>query len=149
MKISKKEEGQGLVEYALVLVLVAVAIILILTLLGSTVVVTYARVMGGLSGQSLTMSGDEYIILEADIQASGSGDTCNITGGSAKVVVLNDGALQTEGSANLPYSVNGTSGSVSVTIDGSGISEINFPSVSTGCPIVLTNPHGYRQVINP
>jgi pilus assembly protein Flp/PilA len=32
-----REEGQGLVEYALILVLVAIAVIALLTLLGSTV----------------------------------------------------------------------------------------------------------------
>ena len=32
-----REEGQGLVEYALILVLVAIAVIALLTLLGNTV----------------------------------------------------------------------------------------------------------------
>ena len=32
-----REEGQGLVEYALILVLVAIAVIILLTLLGDTI----------------------------------------------------------------------------------------------------------------
>ncbi|MDT8307218.1 MAG: Flp family type IVb pilin, partial [Anaerolineae bacterium] len=51
MKKWAREEGQGLVEYALILVLIAVVVIVILTILGSTVAVAYARIIGGLSGQ--------------------------------------------------------------------------------------------------
>lgn len=57
---SKKEEGQGLVEYALVLVLVAVVVIAILTVLGPQIGNVFSRVMSGLgasdSGGTTTTS---------------------------------------------------------------------------------------------
>jgi pilus assembly protein Flp/PilA len=44
-----QEEGQGLVEYALVLVLVAVVVIAILTLLGPQIANVFSRIISGLS----------------------------------------------------------------------------------------------------
>ena len=81
MEYSKHpEEGQGLVEYALILVLVAVVVIAILTILGPRVMVVYARVMGGFSGQSVTMSGSEVIVVGADIQMTQVGaGVCNLS----------------------------------------------------------------------
>ncbi len=43
-----REEGQGLVEYALILVLVAVVVIAILTLLGPQVANVFSQVTNGL-----------------------------------------------------------------------------------------------------
>ena len=45
-----REEGQGLVEYALILVLVAVVVIAILTLLGPIIGNVFSDVVGGLEG---------------------------------------------------------------------------------------------------
>jgi pilus assembly protein Flp/PilA len=45
-----KEEGQGLVEYALILVLIAVVVISILTLLGGSVENVFQRINEGLKG---------------------------------------------------------------------------------------------------
>ena len=45
-----REEGQGLVEYALILVLVAVVVIAILTLLGPQIANIFSRVTNGLGG---------------------------------------------------------------------------------------------------
>jgi pilus assembly protein Flp/PilA len=39
-----REEGQGLVEYALILVLVAIAVIALLTILGNTVSTVFSRI---------------------------------------------------------------------------------------------------------
>lgn len=44
-----REEGQGLVEYALILVLVAVVVIAILTILGGQVGDVFSEITGGLS----------------------------------------------------------------------------------------------------
>ena len=49
MMYMPREEGQGLVEYALVLVLVAVVIIAILTLLGPQIGNVFSRITGGLN----------------------------------------------------------------------------------------------------
>jgi pilus assembly protein Flp/PilA len=43
-----REEGQGLVEYALILVLVAIVVIAILTLLGPTIGNVFSNIVGNL-----------------------------------------------------------------------------------------------------
>jgi pilus assembly protein Flp/PilA len=50
MLFLNREEGQGLVEYALVLVLVAIVVIAILTLLGPQVGNEFSRIYNGLGG---------------------------------------------------------------------------------------------------
>lgn len=45
-----REEGQGLVEYALILVLVAIVVIAILTLLGEQVSEVFSQIVEGLGG---------------------------------------------------------------------------------------------------
>ena len=49
MLFLNREEGQGLVEYALILVLVAVVIIAILTLLGPQIGNVFSRITSGLT----------------------------------------------------------------------------------------------------
>jgi pilus assembly protein Flp/PilA len=44
-----REEGQGLVEYGLILVLVAIVIIAILTILGPQIANVFSRVTGGMN----------------------------------------------------------------------------------------------------
>ena len=44
-----REEGQGLVEYALILVLIAVVVIVLLTLVGDEVRSTFSRIASGLN----------------------------------------------------------------------------------------------------
>ena len=44
-----REEGQGLVEYALILVLVSIAVIVILALLGEQVADVFSRITSALS----------------------------------------------------------------------------------------------------
>jgi len=45
-----RQEGQGLVEYALILVLVAIVVIAILALLGPRIANIFSKVTSGLSG---------------------------------------------------------------------------------------------------
>ncbi|NJK79087.1 MAG: Flp family type IVb pilin [Chloroflexaceae bacterium] len=45
-----KEEGQGLVEYALILVLIAIVVIGILTVLGGRVSEVFSEINSGLGG---------------------------------------------------------------------------------------------------
>ncbi len=45
-----REEGQGLVEYALILVLIAIVVIAILTLLGRRVSTVFSTINSGLGG---------------------------------------------------------------------------------------------------
>jgi pilus assembly protein Flp/PilA len=44
----QREEGQGMVEYALILVLVSIVVILILTLLGGTIQNVFSDIVSGL-----------------------------------------------------------------------------------------------------
>lgn len=50
LSLSKNEEGQGLVEYALILVLVAIVVIAILALLGPQIGNIFSRITSGLGG---------------------------------------------------------------------------------------------------
>lgn len=45
-----REEGQGLVEYALILVLIAIVVIVILGLLGDQVSIVFSRITSSLTG---------------------------------------------------------------------------------------------------
>jgi pilus assembly protein Flp/PilA len=48
-KLERDEEGQGLVEYALILVLIAIVVIVILSVLGKQVNNAFSNVSNGLS----------------------------------------------------------------------------------------------------
>jgi pilus assembly protein Flp/PilA len=139
MKIPKREEGQGLVEYALVLVLVAVVIIAILTILGSSVMVVYARVIGGLNGQVVTGQGTEVVVTsyDADIEY---GAACNVTVSDVSVIVLRDGAIYTS-PVTVRILVDGVqraSGSVTPDSSGRGILPGPFSNLSgTQCKITF------------
>ena len=45
---AEKEEGQGLVEYALILVLIAIVVIVVLGLLGEEVTAVFSQIVSGL-----------------------------------------------------------------------------------------------------
>ena len=45
LRISSRQEGQGLVEYALILVLIAVAVLLTVTLLGQRINMVFAQIL--------------------------------------------------------------------------------------------------------
>lgn len=45
-----REEGQGLVEYALILVLIAIVVIVILTILGSQVSTIFSTISNAMAG---------------------------------------------------------------------------------------------------
>lgn len=50
MMYRPQEEGQGLVEYALILVLVAVVVIVVLTLVGGQVTNVFEQIVNSLGG---------------------------------------------------------------------------------------------------
>ena len=50
MLFAKKEKGQGLVEYALILVLVAIVVIAALTILGPIIGNVFTEINNGLNG---------------------------------------------------------------------------------------------------
>ena len=62
------DEGQGLVEYALLLVLVAVVVIAILTLLGPAIFEVFCQVSAGLNGASGT--GGCIVVTRSDFNSN-------------------------------------------------------------------------------
>ena len=128
----RKEEGQGLVEYALLLVLVAIVIVVVLALMGRTVTTVYAQIYAGLNGQDLAGTGTEYIVTGVDVQVTGSG-LCSVAV-RGTVTVFEDGDLVGAG-----IGVSGTgfwegdSGPVSGTTNGSGTANVGPASGTGGC----------------
>jgi pilus assembly protein Flp/PilA len=149
----QKEGGQGLVEYALILVLVAIAVVLIVQLLGSSLMVVYARVVGGLNGQSITGIGTEHLVTSYEMTVTGAGPgACNVTVANASVIVLQDGEILTNGpTGSVAVTGSGGSSSMSGTTNGSGIATGLGTAVSgVGCPGVLTIGNtGHQARIRP
>lgn len=133
MRIPKKEEGQGLVEYALLLVLVAIVIIVILALMGRTVTAVYAQIYAGINGQAIDGSGTEYVVTGVDVNVAGSPPFCTITVGGT-VVVFQDGQLADAGvGVSGSASWSGGSGSVSGTTNSSGTASVSGASGNGNC----------------
>ncbi len=149
--LPKREEGQGLVEYALVLVLIAVAVIIILTVLGSAVALVYVRVVGGLNGQFITSSGVEYMVLGADISVSGGGGSCSVTISDATVAVIKDGEmLKNSATGSIPISSDTGSSSMSGSTNNLGLASGLSGSVGAPCGGQFTIGNtGYSAAANP
>jgi len=130
MKIPDREDGQGLVEYALLIALVAVIVIAILIILGPTVTVVYARVIGGFSGQSVTMTGDEVIVLGLETEKPSGPPVCGLTVTGAALVGLQDGELMTNQGVTARAYTGGTSTSIvlSATANGNGLADLGGAS---------------------
>lgn len=119
-----REEGQGLVEYALILVLVAIVVIVILSILGTTINLVFARVMAGFYGQTVEGTGREAIVLaDAVVQGGGS---CQVTvPAGTRIFILDNGELVKDQSVNVQIKLGGsTAGSMPVTTDSGGIAEL-------------------------
>ena len=149
-KLSDREQGQGLVEYALILVLVAVAVIVLLGTLGDTVAVVFARVSATMSGQIIGTSGTDIIIqdLDATVSSPNGGANCSLVINNITVMVFEDGEILESGSATLTYSVNGSSTSQAFTISGVS-SSVAGGSYSVPCPAVVTSLSGYSAEFYP
>lgn len=142
MNIPKREEGQGLVEYALILALIAIIVIVILTLLGAQVVLVFARAAGGLKGDVIdAANGDRAVLVSYEDNITGSGGSCSGQLSNIQFVgVDTNGQIITDGPVNASLLVNGIpSGSISGTAGGSGIATTSAtPNVSGSCPLQIT-----------
>lgn len=137
MKFVKREEGQGLVEYALILVLLAVVVMLILTVLGSSVNLVYARILGGLNGQPVTGTGVERVVTQFDIDITGGGPPiCDVSISNATIIVLQNGELMKNSPVSVPVYINGAAvGTLSGMTNNSGIAvTTNTVSRTVACP---------------
>ncbi len=118
----RRAEGQGLVEYALLLVLVAVVVIGILVLLGPTISGVFATIIATLNGQPLNGAGTEYVITGLDASAAGSFPFCTVTVSGMEVTVFVNGQLAGAG-VNVSGSVTfdgGAGGATSGATDNGG-----------------------------
>ena len=150
--LPNQEEGQGMAEYALVLALIAVVVIIILTIVGSSVALVYARVIGGFNGQSITNTGTEYIVLDAGISVTGGGGACNVTISDATVAVVQDGVLlESSSTGNISISAPGGSSSMSGSTNNIGLAtglSGSLNGVTCGSQLSIGNS-GFTAAINP
>ena len=114
IKLPKREEGQGLVEYALILVLVAIVVIAILLQLGPAIGDTFCKVSN---------------VLLAGSCASGDGDIISA------VVTFTAGSGPTPGKAEILVTVNPTVTQVSFSGGGTGGSCSGGSCIIGGCCI--------------
>ena len=141
LKQVEREEGQGLVEYALLLVLIAVLVIAILTLLGSNVTLVFARVMGGFNGDTIE---DGAVFLNATKTETVLGGSCRTQMSDIQFVgVDSSGNIINDGSTvSAKIIVNGTPiQNISGSAGGSGIVTVAGPVTVTGtgsCPLRIT-----------
>jgi pilus assembly protein Flp/PilA len=77
LKFSSREEGQGLIEYALILVLVVIVVIAILLLLGPTVGNVFSNVVANL--QRVGIGGSGSVTLTPNVNNPGCTTNCSIT----------------------------------------------------------------------
>jgi pilus assembly protein Flp/PilA len=141
----KREEGQGLVEYALLLVLVAIAVIIILSMVGDEVRSVYARVIAGLNGQTISGTGTEYAVTGFGVTVSGGPLFCTVTATNVQVAVFENGVLADEGVGASASAVasNGGGGSGSGSTDASGIATIgSLTSSNADCSGTMTVTSG-------
>jgi len=138
MRKNNNEDGQGLVEYALVLVLVAVIVMAVLSMLGGRVALVYAQVMAGFNGDSLD---DGAIMLSGAMNVTETSGVCNGTLENIKFVVLDaDGNTVTDQSVSATVYVNGDIGNTFTgTADKNGIATAAGPvNISGKCPLTIT-----------
>ena len=139
VKIPKREEGQGLVEYALVLVLVAIVVIIILTQIGSLIVLAFATIIGGFTEQPLAGTGNEGIVVSNNSGEEVGGNQCQLQNTNVSVVLVKDGEIITDATESVTFSFgNGGGVSRDVTIGSSGVGEATLPGLLSACPARLT-----------
>lgn len=79
--MAKREKGQGLVEYALILVLVAVVVIVVLGILGPTIGNVFSNVLAVLRNPSASASSCATVPTDCGYTACAIDlQVCNITG---------------------------------------------------------------------
>lgn len=131
----RRQEGQGLVEYALLLVLVAIVIIAILALLGDQINGVFARVVAAINGQEISGTGTEYVITGMNASVTGTAPFCTVTVSGMRVTVFEDGQVAGAGvsvSGIVAYS-GGSSQGTSGTTDASGTANLSNVSGGGNC----------------
>lgn len=121
-----QEQGQGLVEYALILILVAMAVMAILTLLGPQVGDAYSRVIVALSFGNGPITG---VMAERTGHGAGNDVTVQVTVSEDTTVTIKDsqsGQTRTMScSSSCQHTFTGvghSGGTVTATAEGGGMS---------------------------
>ncbi len=142
----KSEDGQGLVEYALILVVIAVAVILLLSALSNGIGGSLARMNAIMSGQEIADSGTTVVILDlqATVTPQGGGE-CRVEITEVTVAMFVDGTLATEGTGTADLVLDGEDISESFTLSGNTISVPMSGDESGPCPMFATNSAGYSR----
>lgn len=140
MKKFLRQDGQGLAEYSLVLALVAILLVLILIVFGSSVVLAYAKVIGGLSGQTVTGTGPEVVVVGQPYSITPNGNLCAYSFSDPTFIALQDGVVIKNDTVALNVLVNGSSvGSISGTTNNNGIANATGSlSGSAFCPASIS-----------
>ena len=133
MTFIKREEGQGLVEYALLLVLIAVVVIGALFLLGDEVRSVYARVIGALGGggfYTYQLQGSPSIN-----KSTPEAGKCRLTAQAMAVKVTDAGEPVDGLSVTASVSIGGvSSGNYTATTNPSGIASWTGQSYTADVP---------------
>jgi pilus assembly protein Flp/PilA len=106
----KREQGQGLVEYGLILVLVSIASIAMMVLLGDSMNGVYNTIDEALSGQEVNETGEDFTIGGFSPSATGSGMACTVTIPSVTISRYMDGQ---PAAGAVGISINAGAGTVS------------------------------------
>jgi len=114
-----REEGQGLVEYALILVLIAVVVIIILLQLGPQIGQVFSQVTNIL--QKGGAAGSQSATIEAFSVSGASGMGCAVTLTNLRVKIT-----------QLGQPVNGASVQATVSLQASGSQSLNGTTNSSG-----------------
>lgn len=125
-KYLKREEGQGLVEYALILVLVAIVVIAILMQLGPELNRVFGRITAVLQGSGVIISDGAITSISAKTSTSGG-----LGGTTTDVVVTVTVSQDTK---------------VTATTD-KGLTGSNNCSAGTPCNITITNAPGTGTIV--
>lgn len=136
----KREAGQGLVEYALILVLVSITVIVVLSFLGDSVGGVFERVSIALSGQTVAGQGTEYTVGGFSVSTSGGPAICTVTVASVNVTMYEDGQPAAAGQS-VTISASATGGgsvSASGTTNANGVATIGGITMSGNCSGTVT-----------
>lgn len=120
MKGNRREKGQGLVEYALIIVLVAIVVIVALSALGPIVGDVFSQIAASLQGPG--------VIGSASATPDGGGVIITVTVSEATDITISgdvSGGGPCSGSCQFPFS-SPSSGSATVTASGGGITTVSW-----------------------
>lgn len=137
VKIPKREEGQGLVEYALILVLVAIVVIIILTQIGSLIVFAFATIIGSFTSQPLTNTGPEGIVVSRSAGKDVGLGQCGLPDGEFSVVLVDNGEIVTNSDVFVTFLMGNKPKSGTVVIGNSGVGTVTLSGVRDDCPARL------------